>query len=136
MQVQTIGTISNRDGIGTKVLVTTNQKSQVQEVRAGSSYLCSNDPYLSFGLGGSTMINLLEVRWPSGIVQFSENIPANQKIVLKEENVRELFRTVQTNDIRGLRLALNEVTNPNNTDQEGNTVLMIAAELGQVKLVK
>ena len=136
VQVQTIGTISNRDGIGTKVLVTTNQKSQVQEVRAGSSYLCSNDPCLSFGLGDSTMINLLEVRWPSGIVQFSENIPANQKIVLKEENVRELFRTVQTNDIRGLRLALNEVTNPNNTDQEGNTVLMIAAELGQVKLVK
>ncbi|HCK15214.1 TPA: hypothetical protein DHW51_13915, partial [Candidatus Poribacteria bacterium] len=44
------------------VFVTTDQKSQVQKVHTGSSYLCSNDLCLSFGLGDSTVINLLEVR--------------------------------------------------------------------------
>ncbi|HIO77636.1 TPA: hypothetical protein EYG59_03520 [Candidatus Poribacteria bacterium] len=136
VRLQTVGTISNRDGIGTRVIMTADQKSQVQEVHAGSSYLCSNDSNLSFGLGDSTMIDLLEIRWPSGIVQFLENIPANQKIVIKEENGQKLLRIVRTNDIEAFRLALNQVTSLNTTDQEGKTALMIAAEAGYVQLVK
>ena len=136
MRLQTVGTISNRDGIGTRVIMTADQKSQVQEVHTGSSYLCSNDSNLSFGLGDSTMIDLLEIRWPSGIVQFLENIPANQKIVIKEENNQKLLKIVRMNDIEAVRLALNQVTNLNTTDQEGKTALMVAAKAGYIQLVR
>ncbi len=60
------GTISNRDAIGARVVLTVAGRTLVQEVRSGSSYLSSSDLRLHFGLGAATRIDALEVRWPSG----------------------------------------------------------------------
>jgi hypothetical protein len=42
---------------------------QVQEVKAGDSYLSSSDPRVHFGLNGATSLRAVVIRWPSGIVQ-------------------------------------------------------------------
>ena len=72
-----IGTKSNRMAIGTRVTVTTDSFSQVEEVRGGTSYLSSNDSRLHFGLGSSDVIKNIEVRWPSGLIQNLQNVKAD-----------------------------------------------------------
>ena len=62
------GTKSNRQGIGARVTLETENRRQVREVKAGDSYLSSSDPRVHFGLGGAA-IRRVVVRWPSGIVQ-------------------------------------------------------------------
>ena len=60
------GTKSNRDAIGAKVTVFVAGRKFVQEVRSGSSYISNNDMRLHFGLGSSTNVDHIEVRWPNG----------------------------------------------------------------------
>jgi len=67
--IKTIGTKSNRDGIGAKITVRVNGRVLVDEVRSGSSYSSSNDMRVHFGLGAATKIDSLEIRWPSGLVE-------------------------------------------------------------------
>ena len=64
--VRLIGKQSNRDGIGARLRLTTGPRTQMREVKAGSSYLGQNDLRLHFGLGAATLAERLEVRWPSG----------------------------------------------------------------------
>ena len=82
--VRTEGTESNRDGIGARVKLTCGNVTQVNEVRSGSSYLSQNDPRLHFGLGGCTIVERLEVSWPSGLVESFEDLTANRVLVIRE----------------------------------------------------
>jgi hypothetical protein len=65
--VITMGTKSNRDGIGAQVTVFSGDHKWMQEVRSGSSYISSSDLRLHFGLGPASAINRITVRWPSGL---------------------------------------------------------------------
>jgi hypothetical protein len=64
---KTIGTKSNRDGIGAKIRVKAGQRVLVDEVRSGSSYDSNNDLRMHFGLGKNARVEWVEVRWPSGL---------------------------------------------------------------------
>ncbi len=67
--IKLVGTKSNRDGIGAKVTVTANGKTQTAYCRTNSSYLSSSDPRLLFGLGSAANIDSISVRWSSGTLQ-------------------------------------------------------------------
>jgi hypothetical protein len=82
--IRTIGTHSNRDGIGARIRVTTGTRTQIRDVKAGSSYLGQNDLRLHFGLGAATMAERLEVQWPSGQTEVIQNVAANQIVTIKE----------------------------------------------------
>ena len=85
MTVHTVGTTSNRDGIGTRIrLVTDSGSQQYAMVSTGGSYLSSNDSRVHFGLGASRRAKLLELNWPSGKVQRLENVAADRIISVKE----------------------------------------------------
>ena len=71
------GVRSNRLAIGAKVTVVAGDLRQTDEVRSGGSYLSQNDLRLHFGLAGHAVIDLLEVRWPSGAVDRLEHLPAD-----------------------------------------------------------
>ncbi len=77
------GTQSNRDGLGTRVLVTTDAFSQLDYRRSGSSYLSSSDPRLLFGLGQGIQA-LVEVTWPSGVTQVFRGVPADRAVLITE----------------------------------------------------
>jgi hypothetical protein len=73
------GTVSNRDGIGAAIrLVAESGSEQFAFVSTAGSYLSASDPRVHFGLGKSRKANFIEIRWPSGIVQKLESIPADQ----------------------------------------------------------
>jgi len=63
------GVRSNRSAIGTRVRVVTASRSQTDEVRSGGSYISQNDLRLHFGTGSATEADLIEIHWPSGLVE-------------------------------------------------------------------
>jgi hypothetical protein len=82
--IKTIGVKSNRDGIGARVKVVSADLTQIDEVRSGGSYLSQNDLRLHFGLEKRTKIELVEVRWPSGLVDKVPAPIANKILTIKE----------------------------------------------------
>jgi hypothetical protein len=72
-----IGTKSNRAAIGARVTIHSGGVRQMAEVRGGGSYLSQNDLRLHFGLGKSTKIDSVEIRWPSGKIETQGNLPAD-----------------------------------------------------------
>ncbi len=82
--LHTIGSKSNRDGIGAKITVKAGTRTFVDEVRSGSSYISNNDMRVHFGLGATTKIDWVQVRWPSGLVERFENLPVDASYILKE----------------------------------------------------
>ena len=87
LRVKTVGTRSNRDGIGAKVTVTTNKGTRLfGMVKTGSSYLSQSELPLTFGLGkpeGGKTVSL-EIVWPSGQRDAIPNVKPNQFITVKE----------------------------------------------------
>jgi enediyne biosynthesis protein E4 len=82
--VKTIGTRSNRNGIGAKVKVVSGDLIQLDEVRSGGSYISQNDLRLHFGLEKRTSVDLIQVRWPSGAVDTLTNVAVNKVVTVKE----------------------------------------------------
>jgi len=83
LKIRLEGTKSNRSAIGARVLVRYGGKVQVQEQMSGTSFICSNDPRLHFGLGAATTADI-EVHWPAGLVENHKGIAANQLLTLRE----------------------------------------------------
>jgi enediyne biosynthesis protein E4 len=79
-----VGTKSNRDGVGARVRVTAGGKTQVREVKAGSSYLSQNDLRAHFGLGAAAQIERVDIRWPSGTADVIRNVPVNHIVTIVE----------------------------------------------------
>ncbi len=87
LRIKTIGTRSNRDGIGAKITVTTNEGLHLTKmVKTGSSYLSQSEMPVTFGLGKpkENKSASLEIVWPSGKHETAKNIQPNQFITLQE----------------------------------------------------
>jgi hypothetical protein len=84
LMIRTVGTRSNRDGIGSRVTVVTGSGAQHFTVNTAVGYLSSSDKRLLVGLGGEAVARLVEIRWPSGTVQKFENVKAGQVLVATE----------------------------------------------------
>jgi hypothetical protein len=82
--IRTVGSKSNRDGIGARLKLTVGGKILVREVKAGSSYLSQSDMRLHFGMGQAARAERLEIRWPSGAVDALQDIEANQILTVTE----------------------------------------------------
>ena len=84
LQVKTVGGKSNRDGVGATVKVVSGDLTQYDRVRTGGSFCSSNDMRLHFGLGKREMVDLVEVRWPSGTVDRLTHLDPNQVLGVRE----------------------------------------------------
>jgi len=73
-----------RDAVGARVRVTAGGRTQVRDLRAGSSYLGQNDLRLHFGLGDAAIVERVEVRWPSDRVEIVTSVAANQIVTIQE----------------------------------------------------
>lgn len=84
LEIKLIGTSSNRDGIGSRVKITSGGKVQTAQKISTTGYVSQNDPRLHFGLGKNEMAEKIEIIWPSGKEQMLENIKANQILNVTE----------------------------------------------------
>src|SRR6267378_592271 len=99
IKIKTIGTKSNRSGIGARIKCVTHLPgdkklyAQIDEVRSGGGYFSQNDLRAHFGIGKADKVELLEIRWPSGLVETLKDIKPNQVIFVKERE--GIVRTMQ-----------------------------------------
>ena len=87
LRVKTVGTRSNRDGIGARVTIKTNTGLRGSAmVKTGSSYLSQSELPLTFGLGkpkAGKLVNL-EIVWPSGRKDAVSNLKPDQFVTIEE----------------------------------------------------
>jgi len=78
------GTISNNDGIGSRIEIFSNEKSQFRYTLNGEGYIAQNSKSEFFGVGDATKVDFVKVTWLSGIVDVLYNVNINQTISIKE----------------------------------------------------
>jgi hypothetical protein len=79
-----VGVKSNRDGLGTKVKISTSHGDQYNEATTAVGYNSSSDKRVHFGLGDATVIDKIELAWPSGVKQILNNVKADQILTVTE----------------------------------------------------
>ena len=84
LEFQLEGTKSNRDAIGARIKLVAGGKAQYNHVAFAAGYASSSAGPLHFGLGSAKSADLVEIRWPSGIVQDLKDIPADRVVKVKE----------------------------------------------------
>jgi hypothetical protein len=105
LQVELVGTRSNRDAVGARVTVHANTTLQAREVILGDGYGSQSSLRLHFGLGRQKHADKLTVRWPrSGIEQVFENVAANRVVQITEGHdhlVEKLCHCAEEDRVRG-----------------------------------
>jgi hypothetical protein len=85
LEIELVGTVSNRDAVGTRVTLYAGGLQQSREVVLGDSYGSQSSLRLHFGLDQCDKADKLIVRWPcSKLVQTFENVAANRIIQITE----------------------------------------------------
>ncbi|MFI5184210.1 MAG: tetratricopeptide repeat protein, partial [Vicinamibacteria bacterium] len=78
------GTRSNRDAVGARVTVETDEGRHTKVVQAGSGFLSQHSKELLFGLGKSRRIVKVVVEWPSGLIQTLPELALNRRASVVE----------------------------------------------------
>lgn len=84
LQVELVGTSSDRDAVGAEVVLTGAKATQHAWRVAGDGYLCSNERIVDFGLGADSVIERLTVFWPDGSKQDFAGVAADQRVIVVE----------------------------------------------------
>ena len=79
------GTTSNRSAIGARVTARIGTQVLRRDVRSGGSYQSQHDLRLHFGLGSSTRVDELTIRWPDGKTETRRNVQANSILIAEEK---------------------------------------------------
>lgn len=84
LSIKLVGTVSNRQAVGAKVILTAGGKTQTDILTCGSGYGSQSTSKLHFGLAELTEVENIKVQWPSGQETVLENIAANQTLTIEE----------------------------------------------------
>ncbi|MBI4583721.1 MAG: CRTAC1 family protein [Planctomycetes bacterium] len=90
LELKLVGTRSNRDAVGARVLVRHGGRNQHREVSTAQGYLSGQSTLLHFGLGADAAAERVEIHWPSGHVQALANVAAGQRLRVVEEDSWEV----------------------------------------------
>jgi hypothetical protein len=124
LQLDLEGVVSNRDGIGTKIIARTQNVQQYRFQDGGMHRSSQNHNRIHFGLGQYNIIDELTVKWPSGITQTVHNLPADQIVHLIEPSSPSLFGqpTYTDTEDRGVYLWKTSFDGPYHLSIKGNGV--------------
>ncbi len=86
LKIKLVGVKSNRSGIGSRIKLTADDGTQIEELRSSNSYYSNNDLRINFGVGKSVKVKSVEVQWPSGQIDRLNDLSVNQTITIKEGN--------------------------------------------------
>jgi hypothetical protein len=85
LEIELEGARSNRDGIGARIKLQSKSGVQYNHMTTSVGYASSSDGPVHFGLGADIRADLVEIRWPSGIVQTIKDVAVDRVIKVKEE---------------------------------------------------
>jgi enediyne biosynthesis protein E4 len=81
-----VGVADNRDGLGTRVKIATPAGVQYNEVTTAVGYNSSSDKRVYFGLGNATVVDRIELSWPTGIDQVLEGVKCDQILTIVQSS--------------------------------------------------
>jgi hypothetical protein len=84
IEIKLVGTKDNRDGLGTKVKITTVEGVQYNQATTAVGYNSSSDKRVHFGLGKAATIDRIDLSWPTGVKQSLVNVKADQVLTIVE----------------------------------------------------
>ena len=84
LSVSLVGSQSNRNGIGARVVAATGTTRQRRDVDGGSGHFSQPSLPVEFGFGAQTIIDSLIIQWPSGLRQVLKQVPTNQHLIAFE----------------------------------------------------
>lgn len=84
LRLKLVGNSSNTSGIGAKLLLEADGEIQSREIFSQTGFAGQNELIVNFGLGNKTIVDKIEIRWPSGIIQKLSNIEVNQSMEIFE----------------------------------------------------
>jgi predicted nucleotidyltransferase len=87
--VRLVGTRSNRDAVGARVVVSAGGRTATRTIAGGTSYCSASDRRIVFGLGDLARVDRVEVMWPSGTTDRLEGIEARQYVTIREGSTRK-----------------------------------------------
>jgi len=79
VQLELVGTQSERNATGAIVRVTRAQERWVSSASVGDGYYGTNQRLIHVGLGSADQIDRLEIVWPSGQIQSIDNVQADRR---------------------------------------------------------
>lgn len=87
LRVRLIGTASNRDGVGARLVLSMENGELLRFAKNGTSYLSQSDSRPLWGFPKGCVPKLLTVYWPSGVVQSLEYPPVNEEVTFLEQDM-------------------------------------------------
>ncbi|MCB0838186.1 MAG: VCBS repeat-containing protein, partial [Bacteroidetes bacterium] len=84
LEIKPEGVISNRSGIGVRVIAKAGEKIFIDELNSGSGYAGQNSLIMHLGLGEITQLDTLKILWPSGVTDVILNVKTDQYLSIKE----------------------------------------------------
>src|SRR5579875_22998 len=84
IRIKTVGTRSNRNGIGAVVRVRCGGATNWQTVHSGSSYCSQSELPVTFGLQKAGAADEVQIEWPSGHQDKLTNLKANATYTIQE----------------------------------------------------
>lgn len=88
LEVDTVGTSSNRDGCGAVLTLSASRARMMRQVLCGSSLGAGSDPVAHFGLGPAAVVSRLVIEWPSGTRQVLRNVSPDRLLTVTEPGGR------------------------------------------------
>lgn len=84
LKVRLSGVQSNKDGIGSVIEISVDGNKQYRYTLCGEGYISQNSSAEFFGVGSYNVIDYVKITWLSGIVDYIENVNANQELLVVE----------------------------------------------------
>lgn len=85
IKIQLVGSNSNRNGIGTRIRITSTTGTQTRAIKSGSSYCSQSELTAFFGIKKDTNIEKIEVHWLGDEVQVITDVKPNQLLRIKQK---------------------------------------------------
>ena len=94
LKIQLKETGLNTQGIGARVRLGLGNQVLIQEHFVSRGFQSAIEPMLHFGLGSTTLIDFLEVKWSDGLVEKYRNVEADQLLILEKGAGSEIVEDV------------------------------------------
>ena len=92
IQLELVGTTTERDAIGARVVVTSGDEQFTHWVTAGDGYFCSDEPFLDFGLGIDREVNRVDIDWPASERQSFDDLQEGNRYLIIEGEAKAFER--------------------------------------------
>ncbi len=142
--VNTVGTVSNKSGIGARVTLYSAMGQQIRDVRSGQGFRYMQTLNTHFGIGTDTEIAYITICWPSGIIDVVNNPDINTKLTVVEGSTLQVLEStkptlsIYPNPAEDfIQIQMSDARSTNNVlvyDLSGKIVLSTKAQSGRLDI--